>query len=163
MKKKDLIRLQPVLLISTTLRHQLKKELSGNKFSCRINGEVFKPVPYGFKSEQVFGGYSNNFSTVRITARCSRKHPFKYLTMELNNYNGIGEYDMSDNDNRCTYEEFYPDNTYKSILTKSGKITIVKDDRINFFVAGYFEFKAANTSNSSDVVNITKGFFDMEF
>jgi hypothetical protein len=83
--------------------------------------------------------------------------------MELNNFNGVGEYKMCDNDNHCTYEEFYPDNTYKSILTRSGKITITKDDRINFIVAGFFEFEAANTSNASDVVRITKGFFDMEF
>ena len=83
--------------------------------------------------------------------------------IELNNFRGVGEYLLSDINNDCRYEEFYPDNVYKSALTVNGKITITKDDRVNFIVAGTFEFTARNTTNSSDIVSISKGYFNLKF
>ena len=117
-------------------------------------------ILYG--SPQLFGGYSNNFSIVRITAKHTEDKPHQHVIIELNNFNGIGEYLLSDVSNDCRYEEFYPDNIYKSTLTLKGKVTITKDDRVNFIVAGSFEFTACNTTNPSDVVSISKGCFDIK-
>jgi hypothetical protein len=78
------------------------------------------------------------------------------VIIELNNFRGVGEYLLSDINNDCRYEEFYPDNVYKSVLPHNGKVTITKDDRVNFILAGTFEFKDCNTTNLSDVVSISK-------
>ena len=141
----------------------IKEPESFNSFYCKINGETFVPGSdriYG--SPQLYGGYSNNFSIVRITAKCTEDDPHKYVIIELNNFSGVGEYLLSDINNECRYEEFYPDNIYRSTLTKHGKVTITKDDRVNFILAGSFEFTAANTTNPPDTVNISKGYFNIK-
>ena len=85
------------------------------------------------------------------------------MIIELNNFRGVGEYLLSDINNDCRYEEFYPDNVYKSALMVNGKVTITKDDRVNFILSGTFEFSAGNSTNLSDIVSISKGYFDLKF
>ena len=134
-----------------------------NSFYCKINKEDFVPgFDEVFGSPQLFGGYSNNFSIVRITAKCTEKYPHQYVIIELNNFRGVGEYLLSDINNDCRYEEFYPDNVYKSALTLNGKVIITKDDRVNFILSGTFEFTAANTTNLTDVASISDGRFNLK-
>lgn len=134
-----------------------------NFFCCKINEEVFVPgTDEVYGSPQFYGGYSNNFSIVRITAKNTEKYPHKYVIIELNNFRGLGEYLLSYINNDCRYEEFYPDNIYRSALTLNGKVTITKDDRVNFILSGTFEFTACNTTNLIDVVSISKGYFDLK-
>ena len=99
---------------------------------------------------------------IRITAKAAEKDPHKYVIIELNNFHGVGEYLLSDNNNDCRYEEFYPDNIYRSSLTKNGKVTITKDDRVNFILSGTFEFTTANTTSPCDIVSISKGYFNIK-
>ena len=128
-----------------------------NAFTCKINGALFRPN--SDRSPSLFGGYSNNFTIVRITAKCTTTYPHAYVIIELNNFKGAGEYSLSDTTNDCRYEEFYPDNTYKSTLTKKGKVIITKDDRVNFILAGSFHFVAANNANHLDIVTVSEGKF----
>ena len=86
-----------------------------------------------------------------------------YVIIELNNFKGAGQYLLSDTANDCRYEEFYPDNTYISTLTKKGKVTITKDDRVNFILAGSFEFVAANCEDHPDIVTVSEGKFYLKF
>ncbi len=164
MKKIALIFLRrPVVKISLqkNIRRESKKRY--NSFNCKINKEDFVPgIDEVFGSPQLFGGYSNNFSVVRITSKCTEKYPHKYVIIELNNFRGVGEYLLSDVHNDCRYEEFYPDNTYTSTITRNGNVTITKDDRLNFILSGSFEFTAANTTNPADSVNISKGYFNIK-
>lgn len=159
--KNEIIFLQSVVLIPASGKELYNKKIQDiNTFSCKINGELFLPGSYNaFQSPQVYGGYSNNFTIVRITAKCSKKRPYKYIIIELNNFSGTGEYLLSDINNDCRYEEFYPDNTYKSTLTKNGKVRIVTDDRVNFILSGTFEFIAANTTNPLEKIIISQGHF----
>ena len=138
-----------------------ENQMQDNRFSCNINRELFRPNSY--RSPSLFGGYSNNFSIVRITAKCTTKYPHAYVIIELNNFKGAGEYLLCDTANDCRYEEFYPDNTYKSTLTKKGKVIITKDDRVNFILAGSFEFVAANCENHQDIVTVSEGKFYLKF
>ena len=165
MKKIAVIFLRPSVVNKTLQKEKHARELPKgyNSFYCKINGESFIPGSdriYG--SPQLYGVYSNNFSVVRITAKCTETDPHKYVIIELNNFNGIGEYLLSDIINNCRYEEFYPDNIYRSALTRNGKITITKDDRVNFILSGTFEFTGSNTTNLSDTVNISKGYFNIK-
>lgn len=165
MKKIALIFLPPSV-VNKALQKEVYKEKfrqGYNSFYCKINGKSFSPGSDRiYRSPQLFGGYSNNFSVVRITAKCTESDPHKYVIIELNNFNGIGEYLLSDVINDCRYEEFYPDNIYRSALTRHGKITITKDDRVNFILAGTFEFTAANTTNTVNEVSISKGYFNLK-
>lgn len=166
MKKIAVIFLRPPIVNKELQKEKHTREWRKgyNSFYCKINGEPFVPgsdILYG--SPQLFGSYSNNFSIVRITAKSTENDPHKYVIIEINNFRGTGEYLLSDINNDCRYEEFYPDNIYKSTLTKNGKVTITKDDRVNFILSGTFEFTGANTTNPSDIVSISKGRFDIKF
>jgi hypothetical protein len=145
--------------------YRVKKDhITDNSFSCKINGKNFNPLNRKpGECPTLYGGYSNDFTIVRITAKCTVTKPYQYVIIELNNFKGAGEYLLSDTANDCRYEEFYPDNTYKSTLTKKGKVIIIKDDRVNFILAGSFEFVAANTINDADIVTISKGHFHVKF
>lgn len=134
-----------------------------NAFSCKINGEIFNPGTLPKGSPALYGGYSNNFTIVRITAKSTETKPYKYVIIELNNFQGKGDYDLSDTNNDCRYEEFYPDNTYKSTLSKMGIVTITTDDRINFILSGRFEFTAVNTTNPLENIIISQGHFHLQF
>ncbi|HUS01785.1 MAG TPA: hypothetical protein VMY77_08665 [Chitinophagaceae bacterium] len=139
-------------------------QITDNSFSCKINGEDFKPgnsEPGG--CAPLYGGYCNDFTIVRITAKCTITKPYKYIIIELNNFKGAGEYLLSDTANDCRYEEFYPDNTYKSTLTKKGKVIIIKDDRVNFILAGSFEFVGANTTDNKNIITVSNGHFNIKF
>ena len=165
MKKEIVFKVSITSLLDVPNEIEYNIETQGaNTFRCKINGEVFEPCGQPlFESPCLYGGYSNNFSIVRITAKYTTEYPYTYVIIELNNFKGAGDYLMSDTSNDCRYEEFYPDNTYKSTLTKKGKVTITKDDRVNFILAGSFEFTAANTVNAMDIVSISKGQFYLKF
>lgn len=156
-----------ILMAPSCKKEHLTKETQtgANTFSCKINGNVFTPCKGGlFSGPPLWGGYSNNFKTVVIAGECTLEYPFKYVVIDLENFHGVGEYLLSDINNSCTYLESNPtDKYYKSSLTQNGKVVITKDDRVNFIVSGTFEFTAANTSNSSDIVTVLSGRFDIKF
>ena len=168
---KNLLTLLSTIIILCTAgcqKEKLTKETQNgaNTFSCKINGKVFKPCKDGqlFGSgDPLFGGYSSNFTIVNVYAVCNEKEPYKTLTIELSNFHGTGEYLLSNTENACTYSERYPNIIYKSTLSREGKVTITKDDRINFILAGTFEFKGQNTNDPTDVINVTSGRFDVKF
>jgi hypothetical protein len=138
----------------------------GNSFSCVVNGTTFTPCddPGGFGSgPSLFGGYYSNYKIVTITAQCNQHYPNKYVTIELDNFQGIGDYLLSDINNTCMYIEYTPDKRFSSNLTGNGKVTITKDDRTNYIVEGTFQFTAANTSNPSDIVTVNSGQFYIKF
>ena len=166
----------PLLLLfiqsSCKKEHLTKETQSGaNTFSCKINGKVFIPCEF-FGNKPINVGYNINFTKVDLTAECILQDPIKYVSIELNNFHGVGEYILSDSNNIYDYEEVYSSNaypgaltgkTYTSNLTRNGKVIITKDDRINFILSGTFEFTAANTHNISDNVTVSSGRFDVKF
>ena len=161
--KKEIVFEFNIIMANGNDYHVISKQITDNVFYCKIDGEDFKPGnsrPGACPS--LYGGYSNDFTIVRITAKCTLTKPYKYIIIELNNFKGAGEYLLSDTANECRYEEFYPDNTYKSTLTKKGKVIITKDDRVNFILAGSFEFVASNTTMPSDLATVTNGHFDIK-
>ena len=173
MKKILHLLLLPIVLATSCKKDGLTKETQtgANTFSCKVNGKVFIPCEF-FGNKPINVGYNINNSKVDLMAECILQDPMKYVSIELNNFHGVGEYTLSDSNNICKYEEVYSSNaypgaltgnTYTSNLTRNGKVIITKDDRINFILSGTFEFTAANTHNISDNVTVSSGRFDVKF
>lgn len=59
-----------------------------------------------YGSPQLFGGYSNNFNIVRLTAKRTEDNFHRHMIIELNNFNGVKEYLLSDIHNDCRYDLF---------------------------------------------------------
>lgn len=159
--------LLPLAVITSCKKEHLSRDTQNgaNTFSCKINGTVFTPCNGGFFSSgpSLYAHYSSNFTIVYIGADCTKKYPFEFISIELNNFHGIGEYLLSDVNNSCTYTISDPvDRVYKSIFTGNGKVVITKNDRINFILSGTFEFTTAEGTNPSDIVTVSSGRFDLK-
>ena len=143
-------------------------EKGANTFGCKINGVSFEPCPKLYVPDpSLYVSLSVGTTTsVIIGADCTQGDPYKYVIITLGNFHGIGEYLLSDNENNiCQYREPdpYPGNYFSSYYTHIGKVTITKDDRTNYILSGTFEFTAANQDNSSNVVMVTEGRFDVSY
>jgi hypothetical protein len=141
-----------------------------NTFSCKINGKAFQPCRDEglFGSPSLWGGVSISAMTIAsINAKCNNNFPKKTISIELSNFHGEGEYLLSDPNNNGSYTEYIPVlplvRVYESPATTAGKVIITKDDRANYILSGTFEFTAANTDSTNDIVTITDGRFDISY
>jgi hypothetical protein len=163
----------PLTLILSCKKDGLTKatQNGANTFSCKINGKAFQPCrdEVLFGSPSLWGGVSISAITIaRVTAKCFYTNfPKRDISIELSDFHGLGEYPLSDPNNRGIYNEYIPVlpliKTYESLYTTTGKIIITKDDRTNFILSGTFEFKAANKDNTNDIITITDGGFDISY
>ena len=172
MKSLKLILYIPLLILlavqTSCKKESLTKETQtgANTFSCKINGKVFIPCndfDLFVTTTPLYVHYDNNFTRVFIGAQCNKEVPYRRIYIDLDNFHGVGEYLLSDVNNSCIYLESDPiDKYYKSQLTKTGKVTITKDDRTNSILSGTFEFTAADKTNPSDMVTVSSGRFDIK-
>ncbi|MFT3750104.1 MAG: DUF6252 family protein [Agriterribacter sp.] len=163
------------LSIISCKKDKLTKETQNgaNTFSCLIDGEIFKPAKSEgslFNSDPVlYGGLaiSTDYSIASITAAYKASYPQKYITIEIDNFHGVGEYLLSSGDNIITYTEYTTTDpfvvNYSSLHTLSGKIVITKDDRANTILSGTFEFTATSLNNPGRIVTVTSGRFDLNY
>jgi hypothetical protein len=145
-----------------------------NTFSCLIDGEIFKPAKSEgslFNSDPVlYGGLSisDDYSIARVSAVYKASYPRKNITIEIGNFSGVGEYLLSDLNNRITYTEHNLTDppsviTFSSSYTTNGKITITKDDRVNAILSGTFEFTATSPNVPNRIITVTSGRFDLNY
>jgi len=145
-----------------------------NTFSCLIDGKIYKPAKSEgslFNNDPVlYGGLSiaDGYSIARVSAAYKASYPRKYIIIEIENFSGVGEYFLSDLNNRISYIErdlTDPPSiiTFSSLYTANGKITITKDDRINTILSGTFEFTATSPANPGRTINVTSGRFDLNY
>ena len=92
----------------------------------------------------------------------------KNITIEIGNFSGVGEYLLSDLNNRITYTEHNLTDppsviTFSSSYTTNGKITITKDDRVNAILSGTFEFTATSPNVPNRIITVTSGRFDLNY
>ncbi len=70
-----------------------------NTFSCKINGKVFQPCKDEglFGSPSLWGGVNiSAMAIASINAKCNNNFPKKTISVEFSNFNGEGEYLLSD-------------------------------------------------------------------
>lgn len=134
------------IVVSSCKKEKLTKETQKgiNIFSCLIDGKLYKPAKSDdllFNSDPVlYGGLSvfDNYTIARVSAANRDSDPKKYITIEIGNLTGTGEYLLPDGSNGITYLT-YKDNstrTCSSYNTGKGKIIITKDDRENTILSG---------------------------
>ncbi len=171
---KNLSTLLVLFFISFTLIISCKKDgltkatqNGANTFSCKINGTAFQPCQNQglFGGPTLYGGVSvSTIATATINAECNNPYPQRHVSIYIDNFKGTGEYNLQDTANNiCKYQEYVPDKNYLSFYTKTGKVTITKDDRTNFILSGTFEFTAANKDSLNDIVTVTSGRFDISY
>ena len=171
----------PLLLLLLSLagfsckKDGLTKETQkgANTFSCILDGEIFKPAKSEgslFNSDPVlYGGLSisDDYSIARVSAAYKASYPRKNITIEIENFHGIGEYLLSNSDNRISYTEHNTTTplviSYSSLYTLNGKITITKDDRTNTILSGTFEFTATSPNDPGRIITASSGRFDLNY
>ena len=167
---KNLLTLLSTIIILCTAgcqKEKLTKETQNgaNTFSCTINGKVFKPCKgSGFAGPSLFGGVLiSGLTQASITAKCTESEPYQYVTIDLEHFQGVGQYLLNSTNNICEFLKYYPDKRYSSAITQKGKVVITKDDRVNYVLSGTFDFEAANINDAGDIVKVESGRFDISY
>ena len=155
--------------------------VGANTFGCKINGVVMVPrnsigyVPPGSNHYPVINlnGINNEYTYIQAAdlRETNRGGVFLYLqntagtpTFQVGEYDifdGISPSFLNDNYNNYIYVTAYKNgvaNNYKSIAG-IGKIIITKNE--NSIFSCTFSCKVKNVSNSSDIIDITEGRFDI--
>jgi len=129
-----------------------------NTFGCLVNGKplsftkssqltaIFQQgqLQFGANSEQ--NGISNSFNLNIIDPL---EENIKYFLGD--NFYNVG-YSLITDVSSCIYE-------FDDAI--NGEITFSKIDRVNYIVAGKFEF--STVTNNCEIVNITEGRFDLKY
>ncbi|HRP57758.1 DUF6252 family protein [Agriterribacter sp.] len=153
-------------------KDRLTKETQkgANTFSCKIDGEIYKPCSEprilgdpGIPSLNGGLSVSGNRMEARVSASCDKfREEYKNVYLEIGNLTGAGTYLLSDMSNRMIYEN-RPGGEYSSLNTKSGRIIITKDDRTSKILSGTFEFEGIDNNDPGKIVKITSGRFDIKY
>lgn len=140
-------------------------QVGANTFSCKIDGEVFKPESRGgiFDAPPITV-YNFSIAGFVLSARFNKTNNGnipKAVEINLFHLKEKGVYDLGINPYaiyRLTYAggpTYYTNNVY------TGRVTITRCDTINKIYSGTFFFKAID-ENTGKVVNVTDGRFDVK-
>jgi hypothetical protein len=155
----------PLTLILSCKKDGLTKatQNGANTFSCKINGAVFQPCKKQLIGDPaLYGGMDESFNEAFVIADCYNGFPKKSISIKLHNFHGTEVYLLSNSDYLCIYQEYGLDSV-KEYFSTDGKVTITKDDKVNYILSGTFEFTAANADSTNDIVTITDGRFDISY
>lgn len=134
-----------------------------NIFACYVNGEVWKPYSEDFKANTRSAEYYSG--TLSIGALRSTKDFSEKIFIVLKDIPlTTGSYPLNDSTKYGRYIKTLAGtvggDTYTTIPTHVGNVTITKVDQSRRIVTGTFFFKARQT-NGSATVTVADGRFDL--
>ncbi len=147
-----------------------------NTFGAKVNGKLWVPQGFGVvpTGPLLSASFTGNNSII-IIANDFSKQPneteFEIYLKEVTSM-GAGTYQLNQNTSRhpggavasyAYYVErrFQPLNEWITSAQQTGSVVITKWDPVTKILSGSFQFQAANTSNSSDILTVTEGRFDV--
>lgn len=138
-------------------------QVGANTFSCKVNGNVFKPVYTGglFNNIKVLSVRNNAQYDFSITA--DNQETSESITLENPYIKTTGVYKLHAlYPNRGVYSRSIPESGwFVTDSSYSGELTITRCDTINRIYSGTFFFTARDP-NSGKTISITDGRFDVK-
>ena len=149
-------------------------QTGANTFGARLNGEFWVPQGFGIMptAPQIEARYGGN-NSVFINARNFGSSPTETeFEIHLQGVTGPGTYLLNQTtaiypSQSASYGYFVrrrirPLNEYITSAAEGGRVVVTKFDPTNNIISGTFEFRAADKDNTSDVITVTDGRFDVK-
>ena len=137
-------------------------QTGANTFSCKINGEIFKPKAGDFVEGLTVNLYNNIDLVILVTG--TQYNPVKELLISFKDIPLEGTYLLNFNQSKyATYKLLNTPAQFHSKTLNSGKVVITRLDRNQRIISGRFDFQLTNESNSGETLNITEGRFDVKY
>ena len=140
-----------------------------NTFGCLVDGELWLPESDSWLDVPWTASYSNGLSYLIFSATNETSNSgFRFSFPSDFGTSGLiraeGTYELIHVSNQ-KYIYFRQGNTfYRPDSTHNGVLTITRLDTLEGrFVSGTFYFDAVNENDSTDIVQITDGRFDLKF
>ncbi len=133
-----------------------------NKFTCKVNGVFWESVPYenSILGNDLQMGKSTFSDIASISARNVKKEQSMGFNMSLSDT--VKAFIITNDTPFSNYGRGC--NVYKLDTLVKHTVTITEHDKIKKIAKGMFSFRAVNkTIGCIDTVNITDGFFDMQY
>lgn len=144
-------------------------QTGANMMACRVNGEKWIAGDYLTTKGAPTGWYDKQNKVLNIYGKHIDKRLNRTITITVKNVAATGTYSLVNSpfsQGFCGIFDFRPDKYYYTDYQNSGSITFTRFDTVNRIYSGTFSFKATryvatNVANSTDVIRITDGRFDV--
>jgi hypothetical protein len=159
MKTVIIILISSILFLSCDNILPLPSKSGKNIFGCKIEGKVIKPTSRSLFSEPLSARMSNTFFSVSA----SDYNDNFDVNIIVTNVSKKGEYILDGKlGSAFVYTRDSPATAYGTTLRYKGKVCVTKFDTVKKIVAGTFIFEAVNRKDSTDIIKVTKGRFDLK-
>ncbi|MBD0257771.1 MAG: hypothetical protein ICV83_18820 [Cytophagales bacterium] len=170
-----------ILFALVTCKDKLPKptQEGKNTFACKVNGSTFVAVDSGglFGVKGVFAAYvsAGDYIVVHGSRQDDTSDKNFKEKKDILLYirgiqgKGVGAYELNQfrgNNGPESYAQYdvetlFPGTHYYTVSPGAGQVHLTKLDTIQGIISGTFEFKAVNPKDTTQVVRITNGRFDI--
>jgi hypothetical protein len=167
---KHFIRAIALLIITTALagcKGELPKatQQGKNTFACKINGKAFVAESSKglFGITPVFASYNRQGNQLYVRGSRLGTDKHENILFQIEEVKGVGVYALDYQPSYGQYEDTFlsPGKYYQTVRQYTGRLHLTKLDLKAGIIAGTFEFRAVNAIDSTDVVSLTHGRFDI--
>jgi len=143
-----------------------------NTMGCLINGKEWIAKTRLFAPGKPKGGYNTSAGVFKIYGHNAEDNLIR-IVMQVNNVQGEGKYSFSNNPQSSPQTYSYGSwatcdiriggttSYYQTDARYPSRITFTRFDAGRQIYSGKFEFTAVNRNDSTDVIRVTKGRFDI--
>ena len=130
-----------------------------NIFGCKVEGKVIKPSGQGLFSKSLVARMTNSYFSVSAT---DFNDDYR-INIIVNGISKKGKYIIDGKINKANvYIISIPKMTYQATYRQKNEVYVSKFDTLRRIVSGTFEFKVENIKDSTDIIKVTKGRFDLK-
>lgn len=131
-----------------------------NIFGCKIDGQALK-TKKNFNILKDFPISAGNFVDSTFYVSGTDYNDDLYVELNLRNLSKKGKYKLDNFNTGFFRSSGYSRKRYTTNSKYTGNINITRFDTKNKIISGTFEFEAVNRNDSTDVVKVTRGRFDV--
>lgn len=130
-----------------------------NVFGCKVDGITLKTSSRILRDNPISAGYDTDSAFYVLGTDYNDDLEVELDIIKLSNK---GKYKLDDSNTGFFRSSGYPQKRYITTKNHTGEVCITKLNTNKRIISGTFEFEAVNREDSTDVVKVSRGRFDID-
>ena len=130
-----------------------------NIFGCKIDGQTLRTTKINLLSDNPLFAKMTD-SSFYVTG--DDYNDRIAVLINVSRINKKGKFNLDQHNNAMYIDNNYPGKYYSTTQKYTGQVNVTRFDYKNKVISGTFEFEAVNKKDSTDVVKVTRGRFDVD-